>query len=59
MKKCKKGVIEEKILKSKEVNKWNITKYLGKSNEEIYKILKTDSNGLSAKEANRRLEENG
>lgn len=30
-----------------------------KSKEEIYKILKTDDNGLSTKEANKRLEENG
>ena len=30
-----------------------------KNKEEIYKILKTDDNGLSTKEANKRLEENG
>ena len=30
-----------------------------KSKEEIYIILKTDDNGLSTKEANKRLEENG
>lgn len=46
------------ICKGKD-KKWNITKFLGKSKEEIYKILKTDSNGLSTKEANKRLAENG
>ena len=46
------------ICKGKD-EKWNITKFLGKSKEEIYKILKTDSNGLSTKEANKRLLENG